>query len=124
MNQRSNKKRRLGERLVQEFTELRDTLRARKPVEKRFTVRTVELDLQPKQYDAEAVRCVRLSLGVSQAVFAKIMGASVDLVAAWEQGNRVPQPMACRLLESIERDRNRWLEILEHSLSTTAAGRP
>ena len=63
-------------------------------------------------------------LSVSQAVFAKIMGASVDLVAAWEQGNRVPKPMACRLLESIERDRNRWLEILEQSLAEASAGRP
>jgi len=41
------KRRRLGERLVTEFSQFRDTLRSKKPVEKRYTVRTVELDLKP-----------------------------------------------------------------------------
>jgi hypothetical protein len=37
---------RLGELLVAEFTELRDTLRRREPIDQRFTVRAVELSLQ------------------------------------------------------------------------------
>src|SRR5213595_373443 len=95
------KKPRLGERLVSEFTELRDTLRRRQPVEQRFTVRTVGLHLQPKAFDADAIKAIRRSLGVSQAVFAQIIGVSADLIASWEQGHRKPVPMACRLLELI-----------------------
>ena len=106
---------RLGERLVAEFGELRDVLRAGGAVEKRFTVRTVELDLQPKKFDAESVRCIRIMLGVSQAVFAQLLGASTDLVAAWEQGNRTPSAMASRLLELIESDKQKWIGILEQS---------
>jgi len=114
-------KKRLGQRLVAEFTQFRDDLRNRQPIEKKYTVRTVELDLLPRQYDAEAVRCIRLSLGVSQAVFAKILGASVDLVAAWEQGNRKPSQMACRLLELIEHDKSRWIRRLKAALKERAA---
>jgi putative transcriptional regulator len=89
-------KRRLGDRLVSEFAELRDVLRSNKPVERRYTVRTVELDLKPRPFGAEAVRCIRLSLRVSQAVFAEIIGVSPDLVAAWEQGHRKSQPSRAR----------------------------
>lgn len=122
MAKRRGAKGRLGERLVTEFGELRDTLRNKEPVEHRFTVRTVELDLKPKPYDAEAVRCIRLALRVSQAVFAEIVGVSPDLVASWEQGVRKPNPMACRLFELIERDKDQWLKLLEQSHSRHVAG--
>jgi len=114
-------KRRLGERLVAEFSDLRDALRANKPVEKRYTVRTVELDLKPKQFDAESVRVIRLSLGVSQSVFGYLLGVSVDLVAAWEQGHRKPSGPVCRLLELMEMDRAPWLQILEQGVSQKTA---
>jgi putative transcriptional regulator len=120
---KKTKKRRLGERLVEEFTELRDTLRSGQPIEKKFTVRTVELDLQPKEFDPESVRMIRLKLGVSQAVFARIMGVSTDLVASWEQGHRNPVPMACRLLELIDEDRRRWICILEHAMNRKTSNR-
>jgi putative transcriptional regulator len=106
---------------VREFSKLRNTLRSGKPIEKRFTVRTVELDLSPKPYDAEAVRGVRLSLGVSQAVFAQILGVSTDLVAAWEQNQRRPSTMACRLFELIEHDKSQWIRVLEESCTRTPA---
>jgi putative transcriptional regulator len=114
-------KRPLGQRLVAEFSEFRDLLRAGKPLEKRYTVRTVGLDLKPKPFDAQAVRAIRASLGVSQAVFANLLGISVDLVGAWEQGNRVPSGPACRLLELIATDKNRWLKILEEGVSRKAS---
>jgi DNA-binding transcriptional regulator YiaG len=105
-----SKRPRLGERLVAEFSQLRDALRAKEPIEQRFTVKTVELDLKPKAFDAEAVRVLRLSLGVSQAVFAHLLDVSVDLVCAWEQGNRRPSGPVCRLLEMMELDPAYWLE--------------
>lgn len=120
MKKAKDGKRRLGERLVAEFSELRDVLHEDKPVEKRYTVRTVALDLSPREYDTETVRAIRLSLGVSQAVFADLLGVSSDLVAAWEQGNRTPKGPVCRLLELMEIDRNRWLQVLEQGFSRKA----
>ena len=117
MNKAKGNTRKLGKRLVAEFSELRDALRATKPIEKRYTVRTVELDLKPKQFDAEAVRIIRIELGVSQAVFAQLLGVSVDLVAAWEQGHRSPAGPVSRLLELMEIDKRRWLKILEQGVS-------
>ncbi len=105
-------RKRLGERLIGEFTEFRDALRSRQPIERKYTVKTVELDLRPKEYDAESIRVLRLHLGVSQAIFARILGISADLVAAWEQGHRMPTQMACRLLELVERDKRKWIQML------------
>ena len=113
--------RRLGQRLIAEFTQLRDTLHRGYAIEKRFTVRTVELDLAPKTFDAVGVRALRGSLHVSQAVFARIMGVSPDLVAAWEQGNRIPNRMACRLFELVAEDKDRWIKRLQKGTTTRAA---
>jgi putative transcriptional regulator len=116
MAQRKKMKRqRLGERLVSEFSELRDALVRKEPIEKRFTVRTVELDLKPKEFDSEAVRVVRMSLSVSQAVFAQLLAVSTDLVASWEQGIRKPSGPACRVLELMEKDKTRWLRVLDQN---------
>lgn len=109
---------RLGQRLVTEFSGLRDALRTGQRVEQRYTVKTVRLDLRPRHYDSSSVRRLRLEIGVSQAIFARIVGASTDLVAAWEQGSRKPTAMACRLLETIERDKKEWIRRLRIALKT------
>jgi len=116
MSEKKGNKRRLGQRLVSEFSELRDALRGKEPIERRFTVRTVELDLQPKSFDSESVRVIRMSLGVSQAIFAQLLGVSTAWVSSWEQGNRAPTGPVCRLLELMEMDKNRWLKILEQGV--------
>jgi len=105
-------KQRLGERLVAEFSELRDTILSKTPLEKRYTVRTVQLPAKPKHFDAAAIRAIRESFGVSQAVFAHLLAVSSDLVGAWEQGHRVPSGPVCRLLELMESDRSRWQALL------------
>jgi len=73
------------------------------PLEKRFTVHTVTIP-EPASYSASAVKRVRRKLGVSQALFAQIMGTSKKLIEAWETGTRTPSLMACRLLDAIHRD--------------------
>mgnify|MGYP001124062743 CR=1 FL=1 len=47
------------------------------------------------------MRKTREDLGVSQAVFADMLGVSASLVQSWEQGFRKPSRMACRLLDEI-----------------------
>jgi putative transcriptional regulator len=120
MNRKKGNKRRLGDRLVSEFGQLRDALRAGKPIPKQFTVRTVELDLKPKNFDAESVRLIRLSFGVSQRVFAYLLNVSVDLVQSWEQGNRFPDGPANVLLEMMEMDKRPWLQRLTAMRKDTA----
>lgn len=116
MGRRAKKKTALGQRIIEGLTELVETVERGEPIEKKFTVRTVELHLKPGEYDGEAVRATRSKLGVSQAVFAQILGASAEAIQAWEQGVRKPSPMACRLLDEINRDRSRWLKLLKSAL--------
>lgn len=57
---------------------------------------------------AKDVAAARRSLGVSQPVFAKILGASVQAVRAWEQGAKPPSGMARRLIGEIRHDPAYW----------------
>lgn len=66
----------------------------------RFTVRTVRV-VEPGIYRPGAVRAARRRLGVSQAVFAQLLGVSQVLVRSWERGARTPAAVACRLLDLI-----------------------
>lgn len=67
------------------------------------TVRQVDIPT-PTGYGAAEVRATRDRLGVSAAVFAKLVGVSAKLVEHWEQGRRVPSPLAARLLDRINVD--------------------
>src|SRR4051794_40111143 len=65
-----------------------------------FTVRTVRV-VKPGTYRPAAIRAIRRQLGVSQAVFAQLLGVSQVLVRSWERGARAPAAIACRLLDVI-----------------------
>lgn len=114
----SDRQKSLGSEIVESLTELRDTLRSGNAISKKFTVRKVELDLRPNDYDAEAVRRTRDSLGVSQAVFAQILAVSPATIESWEQGVRKPAPTARRLLDVINREKRQWIRLLKNSNKT------
>jgi putative transcriptional regulator len=80
-----------------------------------ITMRTIKLDLQPRQFSPGNIRALRRKLGVSQAVFAHLLAVSVELVQHWEQGLRKPKGIACRLLEDIQGEPARWLARLAKS---------
>ena len=44
------------------------------------------------------IRKIRLTLGISQPLFAQYLGTSLGAVRSWEQGARRPQSTALRLL--------------------------
>jgi putative transcriptional regulator len=90
------------------MADLDDVISGRVRPEERLTLRTVQLPDDPADYRPRDVRAVREELNVSQMVFAHLVGASPALVRAWEQGGRVPSPMARRLLDSIRRDPRPW----------------
>jgi DNA-binding transcriptional regulator YiaG len=74
----------------------------------RFTVRTVVAPPPASTYDGPAVRATRDLIGVSQPIFAHLLGVSVMLVRAWEQDQRSPALWARRLLDEVRRDPRHW----------------
>jgi|SRR5687767_239741 len=89
----------LGDLLVQSLSEVRDAARGGTG---KLTMKTVEIP-DPPSFNARAVHQLRDRLGLSQGLFAKLLGVSRKLVEAWEAGTRHPSPMACRLLDAIAR---------------------
>jgi putative transcriptional regulator len=69
----------------------------------KVTVRRVNV-VPPPEYQDTDIRRVRERLGLSQAVFARLLGASASTVRAWERGARHPSDMARRLIQLAERD--------------------
>lgn len=51
----------------------------------------------------ERVKALRGMLGLSQARFAAALGMSLGAVRHWEQGIRLPDGAACKLLRILER---------------------
>jgi len=91
-----------GELLLQGLNEAlaieRGEAVAARRVRRVATVREASV-LPPRGYDAEAVQAVRERLGLSQAVFARVLNSSAETVKAWEQGKRIPDGMALALLQ-------------------------
>ena len=99
---------RVADEIMSGMREIERMLDAGKTPEQMFTVKTVEIP-DPNAYRATQIRELRDSLGVSQAIFAHLLGVSVILVKSWERGAREPSLMARRLLDTIRADPSRWL---------------
>lgn len=92
---------RLGREIVEDLRRLRAVMERGDRLEDHVVVRRYLVRLEPPRFSAAAVRGVRKRLGMSQAVFARILAVSPATVRAWERlGAR--SPMARRLLEVIE----------------------
>ncbi|MCR4728546.1 MAG: helix-turn-helix domain-containing protein [Lachnospiraceae bacterium] len=73
-----------------------------KPILKRQKV-TVE---PVKLYEAEEVKRIRTTTGMSQKTFASYLGVSDKTVEAWESGANHPSGAASRLLRMLEMDKD------------------
>ena len=102
----------LGRKIVDGLQEFSDALKSGKPVTEQLTCRKVELRLVPQRYNAELVKETRASLQVSQPIFAQFLGVSTKTVQKWEQGEEDPQRIACRFMDEIRHDVDRWRERL------------
>jgi len=76
------------------------------------TVRTVDVPDEPGAYTADDVRKLRERFGVSQAIFAYLVGTSTVLVSKWEQGQNVPTRMARRLMDAMKSNPEIWQAML------------
>ncbi len=106
-----------GQDIVDGLQNLAATLRAGKPLESQFTVRTFKIP-PPAQCRGKEVRRVRETLAMSQASFAAFLGVDPSTVRSWEQGLRLPSPLACRLLSAIAEDPDYWRKRLARCLMT------
>ena len=80
------------------------------------SVRSLKLDfaaLQPHQHTARSVKSTRERLGVTQSVFAVMIGASPQLVEGWEAGTHWPSQMACHLIDAINAHPDEWIGRLD-----------
>lgn len=87
--------------LVASVGSLLDTLKSGKA----HTLRTTTLELPaplPVRSSAE-VRALRDRLGVSQAVFARLLNVPLTTVSSWENSQRKPSGAALKLLDVAER---------------------
>jgi DNA-binding transcriptional regulator YiaG len=99
---------RVADEIMAGIREIERMIDRGKTPDEMFTVRTVEIP-EPTAYHGKDVRKLRDSLGVSQGVFAHLVGVSLVLVKSWERDARVPNAMACRLMDTIRANPNRWL---------------
>lgn len=76
--------------------------KSQKPILKRHKV-TID---PVKVYDAEEVKKIRKSTGMTQKSFASYMGVSDKTVEAWEAGTNHPSGAASRLLSMMEMDKD------------------
>jgi putative transcriptional regulator len=97
-----------------------DALESGEPIEKRFTIRTVTLDLQVTRYGPEDVKRVRKMLSASQSLLAQFLGVSVSTIRSWEQGTRPVPPIACRYLDDIVAYPELWKSRVRYSSSKDA----
>lgn len=75
-----------------------------------LTMRKVPAIPDPRPRRGNEVKRLRTAtLGVSQAVFARLLGVSPKLVEAWESGRNTPAGPVRRLFELIERDPRAFL---------------
>jgi putative transcriptional regulator len=54
------------------------------------------------ELSASKIKKIRLSTGISQAVFAKVVNVSAAAIKQWERGERKPSGAALKLLNLIE----------------------
>ncbi len=99
---------RVADEIMAGMRELERMMDEGKAPEDLFTVKTVIVP-DPTPYHARKIRALRESLGVSQAVFASLLGVSTILVKSWERNAREPSMLARRLLDTIKADPSRWL---------------
>src|SRR5262249_8030774 len=100
-------RRRGADDIMHSLRELADAMKSGAPLEQQFTTRTIAVP-EPDHYSPSAVKKLRTQLGMSQAVFAELLGVSRVWVQGWERGVRQPSPLARRLMDTIRANPASW----------------
>ncbi len=84
-----------------------------------LTLRTVAVPAPPPEIAAKEVTSLRVKIGMSQAVFARVLNVSTKTVQSWEQGERKPSHAALRMLQVFRENPN----LVFHVAGIPAQGR-
>ncbi|WP_165071425.1 helix-turn-helix domain-containing protein [Paludisphaera rhizosphaerae] len=103
----------LGAEMAADMDAFLEALEAGEPIGRKFTVRTLKLELEPREYAPEDVKAVRRKLGASQPLLAKFLGVSVKTLRAWEQGLHPVPAIAARFLDEIQAAPEIWTRRIE-----------
>lgn len=103
-------KRTVGQRILKRLGDFAETLKTTDKISKKYTCRTIKLNLEPQSYSPDQVRDARKILNASQGVFAEFLGVSVRAVQDWEQGLKLPHGSACRIMDEIRRHPEYWIQ--------------
>ena len=103
------------------FEELEQGLKEMKAErEGKITLKTTEVNIPaPIKMSKTRIQRIRKASNYSQAVFARVLGASVKTHQKWEQGQSEPNEQAKLLLEMVDRD-EKFLE----TLASMTVGKP
>ena len=110
---------RVADEIMAGMRELERMMDEGKTPEQVFTVKTIQVP-DPNVYRPRQIRGLRDSLGVSQALFAHLLGVSLVLVKSWESGAREPSLTARRLLDTISADPSRWIRNVRQMAGASA----
>ena len=111
----------VAERIRRGLQEFTDVLESGAKIQDRLTCKKVSLDLKATPYGPEKVLETRKLLGVSQPVFALLLGVSVKTVQSWEQGFNPPKNVARRFMDEFRRDPAYWIERLNRAAAPKEA---
>ena len=106
----------IGRKLIAGLRDFRDALASSEPLAGKFVIRTMAVNLKPKEFPPDRVRKTRGALAASQSVFAQLLGVSVKTVQSWEQGLARPSGMATRFLDEVQRNPDYWRKRLRESI--------
>jgi len=63
----------------------------------------IEIPESPVEYKKKEIQRIRISISMSQGLFAKMLNVSIKTVQSWESGERKPSHAALRLIELIDK---------------------
>ena len=91
---------RMGTELIEAMQELVDYS------EGKIDLRTSSLNVSPvcERITSEEIKSTRKNLGMSQSVFAVVLGVSKKTVESWENGRYAPDGAARRLISVLQTD--------------------
>lgn len=116
MKRKAGKDGRIGKIIIKRLRSFVEALESGEDIDKKFTVRRVEVTVTPAMFTPDIIKDTRCLLGATQAGFARFLGVSVQTVRAWEQGTNRPNDMACRFLDEIRLNPPYWQKRFKESM--------
>ncbi len=93
--------------LMQSLEEVKDFSKGKKT-----NVKITKWEIKPTiDYSPEDVARIRKAIGLSQPLFAELLGVSSKTIQSWEQGLSQPSGAASRLLEAMDKSKEQCLTL-------------